>query len=111
VLAAAGSSDPAALAEVRAAGRMLGSLLGRRVRVGFAATAAPKIDALVTGLRRAGKDRVAVASWLLAPGVFHSRIEEAGADVVGAPLGAHPDVVEAVIARYRAGVAAGAAAA
>ncbi|MCU1627141.1 MAG: cobalamin biosynthesis protein CbiX [Pseudonocardia sp.] len=111
VLAAAGSSDPAALAEVRATGRMLGSLLGRRVRVGFAATAAPKIDALVDGLRRAGEDRIAVASWLLAPGVFHSRIEDGGADVVGAPLGAHEDVVGAVVARYRAGVEAGAAAA
>jgi sirohydrochlorin ferrochelatase len=111
VLAAAGSSDPAALAEVRAAGRMLGSLLGRRVRVGFAATAAPKIDALVDGLRRAGEDRIAVASWLLAPGVFHSRIEDAGADVDGPPLGAHEYVVEAVVARYRAGIEAGAAAA
>ncbi|MCW0216228.1 MAG: sirohydrochlorin chelatase [Pseudonocardia sp.] len=111
VLAAAGSSDPAALAEVRTAGRLLGTLLGRRVRVGFAATAAPRIDALVDGLRRAGEERIAVASWLLAPGVFHDRIVAAGADVVGAPLGAQQDVVRAVLARYDAGVAAGAAAA
>ena len=101
VLAAAGSSDPAALAEVRAAGRMLAAEVGRKVRVGFVATAAPKVETLVAGLRAAGERRIAVASWLLAPGVFHTRLAEAGADVVAAPLGAHPDVVAALVARYR----------
>jgi sirohydrochlorin ferrochelatase len=107
VLAAAGSSDAAALAEVRAAGRMLADVLGRGVRVGFAATATPRIDALVGGLRRAGSERISVVSWLLAPGVFHSRIRDCGADVVGDPLGAHPEVVAAVVARYHAGVETG----
>jgi sirohydrochlorin ferrochelatase len=102
VLAAAGSSDAAALAEVRAAGRMLGAEVGRKVRVGFVATSAPKVDAVVAGLRAAGERRVAVASWLLAPGLFHTRLASAGADVVAAPLGAHPDVVATVVARYRA---------
>ena len=102
VLAAAGSSDPAALAEVRAAGRMLAAQVGRKVRVGFAATAVPRVDALVAELRAAGERRIAVASWLLAPGVFHMRLADAGADVVAAPLGAHPDVVAAVVARYTA---------
>jgi sirohydrochlorin ferrochelatase len=102
VLAAAGSSDPAALAEVRVAGRMLAVEVGRKVRVGFVATAAPRVDAVVAGLRAAGEQRIAVATWLLAPGVFHTRLGEAGADVVSAPLGAHPDVVATVVARYRA---------
>ncbi len=102
VLAAAGSSDPAALAEVRAAGRMLAAQVGRKVRVGFVATAAPRVDALVAELRAAGERRIAVASWLLAPGIFHTRLADAGADVVAAPLGAHPDVVAAVVARYSA---------
>jgi sirohydrochlorin ferrochelatase len=102
VLAAAGSSDPAALAEVRVAARMLGAEVGRRVHVGYAATASPRVDTLVAGLRAAGAGRVAVASWLLAPGIFHTRLADAGADVVTAPLGAHPDVVAAVVARYHA---------
>ena len=101
VLAAAGTSDAAALAEVRAAGRMLAAEVGRKVRVGFVATAAPRVDAVVAGLRAAGERRVAIASWLLAPGVFHTRLADAGADVVAAPLGAHPDVVAAIVARYR----------
>jgi sirohydrochlorin ferrochelatase len=106
VLAAAGSSDPAALAEVQAAARLLGDRVGGAVRVGFAATATPKVDVLVAELRAAGERRVAVASWLLAPGLFHARLADAGANAVAAPLGAHPDVVAAVVARYRAAAGA-----
>jgi sirohydrochlorin ferrochelatase len=102
VLAAAGSSDPAALAEVRAAGRMLAAEVGRKVRVGFVATATPRVDAVVADLRAAGERRITIASWLLAPGIFHTRLAATGADVVAAPLGAHPDVVATVVARYRA---------
>ena len=102
VLAAAGSSDPAALAEVRAAGRMLAAEVGRKVRVGFVATATPRVDAVVADLRAAGERRITIASWLLAPGIFHTRLAGAGADVVAAPLGAHPDVVATVVARYHA---------
>jgi sirohydrochlorin ferrochelatase len=105
VLAAAGSSDPDALAEVRVAGRLLSDALGRPVRVGFAATATPRIAPLVAGLRAAG-GRVSVASWLLAPGVFHGRLRDSGADVVGDPLGAHPAVIEAVATRSRVGAGA-----
>lgn len=105
VLAAAGSSDPSAVAQVRTAAGMLSSLVGRRVRTGFAATGTPTVSALVEGLRAAGERRVAVASWLLAPGVFQNRLLASGADVVGDPLGVHDDVVSAVLDRWSAGLA------
>jgi sirohydrochlorin ferrochelatase len=94
VLAAAGSSDPGAVADVRAAACQLSGELGCRVRVGFIATGAPSVTALVAGLRVAGEPRVAVASWLLAPGQFHRKLALAGADVVAAPLGTHPGVID-----------------
>lgn len=94
VLAAAGSSDRRAVADVRAAAVALSRHVGRRVRVGFIATGAPEVAPLVAGLRAAGEPRVAVASWLLSPGLFHCRLAEAGADVVAAPLGVHPGVVD-----------------
>ncbi|MGQ0777673.1 MAG: sirohydrochlorin chelatase [Pseudonocardiales bacterium] len=94
VLAAAGSSDPRAVADVRAAAAALSGAVGRRVRVGFVATGAPRVAPLVAGLRAAGERRIAVASWLLAPGLFHRRLADAGADVVAAPLGVHPCVVD-----------------
>jgi sirohydrochlorin ferrochelatase len=97
VLAAAGSSDPRAVADVRAAACLLSGQLGRRVRVGFVATGAPRVAPLVAGLRAAGESRIAVASWLLAPGLFSRRLDTAEADVVAAPLGAHPGVVDRLV--------------
>ncbi|MGM1058850.1 sirohydrochlorin chelatase [Saccharothrix sp. Mg75] len=95
VLAAAGSSDPRALADVRAVADTLARRVGPVV-VGYAATASPRVAEVVA--RAPG--RVAVASWLLAPGLFHRVVAESGADVVAAPIGAHPRVVDAVLLRY-----------
>lgn len=92
VLAAAGSSDPRALATVRRAAVLLGA-----DAVGYVATATPRVPDVVSGFR--GR-RVAVASWLLAPGVFHGSLAECGADVVSAPVGAHPLVVDALLRKY-----------
>ncbi len=97
VLGAAGSSDERAVTDVRIAAVQLAGEMDARVRVGFVATGAPRVASLVAGLRAAGKRRVAVASWLLAPGLFHRRLAEGGADVVAAPLGAHPGVVERLL--------------
>jgi sirohydrochlorin ferrochelatase len=88
VLAASGSSDPQAREEVRAAARLLGA-----ERVGFVAMSEPALADVVTR-------ECAVASWFLAPGLFHRRATECGAEVVAAPLGAHPKVAELVISRY-----------
>jgi sirohydrochlorin ferrochelatase len=104
VLAAAGSSDPRAVADVRAAARQLSRKIGSRVRVGFVATGAPRVTPLVAGLWAAGEPRVAVASWLLAPGLFHRRLASSGADAVAAPLGAHSAVVDRLVHLADAGV-------
>ncbi|TDE30037.1 CbiX/SirB N-terminal domain-containing protein [Actinomadura sp. 6K520] len=112
VLGAAGSADPAGIADVRAAARLLARRLRRRVPHGFVAAGGPPLDAVVAGLRRAGAGRVAVASYLLAPGRFHDRIAACGADAVTPPIGAHPAAARLVLRRYdeaRARLAAAAA--
>ena len=103
VLAAAGSSDPGARAEVAEAARALGRRLGCPVRVGYLASGAPKLAEVVASARAGGRRRVAVASWLLAPGVFQRRLDDvcAGVDAVAAaPLGLHPGVLDAVLTTY-----------
>lgn len=100
VLAAAGSSDPRALAEVRVAADALSMQLGTSVRVGYAATARPSVSDAVAYARGRGH-RVAIASWLLAPGLFQRRLDDSGAEVVAEPLGVHPGVVDLVLRRYR----------
>lgn len=97
VLAAAGSSDPLALADVRHAALRLSARLDTEVHIGYCATAEPRLPQAIAQL----PGRVAVASWLLAPGLFHRAAAEAGADVVSAPIGAHPLVVDLIVRRYR----------
>ncbi|ASU83935.1 cobalamin biosynthesis protein CbiX [Nocardiopsis gilva YIM 90087] len=101
VLAAAGSSDAGARAQVRDAADRLSGALEAPVEVGYIATATPRVPEVVRRVRRRGHGRVAIASWLLAPGLFHQRLAEAGADVVAAPLCPDDEVAEAVAARYR----------
>ena len=99
VLAAAGSSDPAAVESVRIQAGLLGDELGIEVGVGFGSAARPTVPEAVTAARTAGAARVAIAPYLLAPGHFADRLTDAGADLVAAPLGAHPAVIDLVLTR------------
>lgn len=103
VLAAAGSSDRRALLDVQRAAGMLADRIGRRVEIGYVATGTPKVADIVERLRAGGAQRVFIASYLLAHGLFHQRLAYAGADGVAEPLGVHPEVVGLIVDRYRAG--------
>ncbi len=100
VLAAAGSSDPRARADVARAAARLGELTGGPVRVGYVAGTGPRIADMAAGY--------AVASWFLAPGLFHRIAAASGAALVAEPLGAHPLVADLVVRRYRTGIIEGA---
>ena len=103
VLAAAGSSDRWALADVETAAANLGAVIGDEVAVGYVATARPRVADVVRALRRRRRGtRVFVASYLLAPGLFHTRLGQCGADGVAAPLGADPRIAELIVARVYA---------
>lgn len=101
VMAAAGSSDQSALGEVEIAAAKLASVLGREVVAGYITTAVPTVAEAVAALREAGHQRIGVASYLLAPGLFLRRLDEVGADVVAPPIGVHPRIVDLIIDRYR----------
>ncbi|AKK27580.1 sirohydrochlorin chelatase [Mycobacterium sp. EPa45] len=98
VMAAAGSSDPAARRELVRAASLLADLVGE-VHLGFVATGAPTVADLVGRIRRSGR-RVFIASYLLAPGVFHTRLAACGAQAVTEPLGSHPDLVRLLAHRF-----------
>jgi sirohydrochlorin ferrochelatase len=104
VMAAAGSSDPVARRELFRAATMLAARVGE-VHLGCVATGAPRVCDIVRVLRVAGRRRIFIASYLLAPGLFHTRLHEYGATAVTAPLGVHPDIVELLVDRF-VGVAA-----
>jgi sirohydrochlorin ferrochelatase len=103
VLAAAGSSDQDALAEVSvAAGLLSSSLGGVPVVPAYVTTASPSVPEAVASLRSAGYATVGVASYLLAPGLFQQRLDSVGADLVAPPIGVHPLVAGLIAARFRA---------
>jgi sirohydrochlorin ferrochelatase len=101
VLAAAGSSDPAAAGQVETQAKLLAAELGVDVAPAFAASGQPTVAEAVADLRRATGGPVAVASYLLAPGHFRDQLAKAGADWVTYPLGDHPAVAALIIDRYR----------
>lgn len=102
VLAAAGSSDPAANATISAMARRWGGW--RRVVPAYASAASPTPDEAVRALRAAGASRVAVASYFLAPGYFADKVREAslaaGAVAVSPALGAAPELAEIIAQRH-----------
>jgi sirohydrochlorin ferrochelatase len=113
VLAAAGSSDPAANATIAdLAARWARSRGWRAVLPAYASAAGPRPAEAVRALRDAGADRVAVATYLLAPGYFADKISDgvhgalgtlAGEPaVVSGVLGAAPEVADVVLDRYLA---------
>jgi len=112
VLAAAGSSDPAAntvisdLAAAWQAGRGWHS-----VRPAYASAASPAPAEAVAAARRAGARQVLVATYLLSPGVFADQVRRdclaAGAAAVAPVLGAAPEIADVVLARYAGSLADG----
>ena len=93
---------------VRRGGARAGRTWGARgwwgVSAAFASAAEPTVEEAVADLRAAGAPRVAVATYLLFPGLFADRLAAAGADVTSAPLADAPEVVALVLARYDAAV-------
>jgi sirohydrochlorin ferrochelatase len=102
VLAAAGSTDPAAMTDVEHQAGLLAAQLEVPVVPGYASAARPTVAEAVTRLRDETGKPVAVASYLLAPGHFQDQLAGTGAKWVTAPLGGHPALAGLVIDRYRA---------
>lgn len=106
ILAVAGSSDKRAIADCNLVASALAASVNQAVTLGFLSAAKPSlVDAITAARAQHPKKRIVVSSYLLAPGYFHTLVENAGADVVTSPLlvadGPTPwQLVEVVIDRY-----------
>lgn len=104
ILAAAGTSDVRARADLHTTATLLSALTGSRVSLGFAATGDPHVREAVAKARphaRRGGGRVVVASYLLADGLFQERLHSCGADLVSQPLCTHPGLARLIANRFR----------
>jgi uroporphyrin-III C-methyltransferase/precorrin-2 dehydrogenase/sirohydrochlorin ferrochelatase len=68
----------------------------------FASAARPTVDEAVSFLASLTGQPVAVASYLLAPGLFHDRLLLSAGRWVSAPIGDHPVAAELVLDSFRA---------
>ncbi|MFI5709877.1 sirohydrochlorin chelatase [Kribbella sp. NPDC051620] len=99
VLAAAGSSDRRALLDCSATAALLAERIDRPVEVGYVSGAGERLGSVLA--RSTG--RVAVATYLLAPGFFADRVRRIAGDLpVSAPLGADPRIARLALNRYDA---------
>ncbi|MGW4802833.1 sirohydrochlorin chelatase [Kitasatospora sp. NPDC004272] len=108
VLAAAGSSDPAANATTRAVAAEWRRTRGwAAVTTAHASAAQPTVEDALAALRATpGVRATAVAPYLLAPGLLPDRIATAatahGADHLAPVLGAAPELARLVLSRHAA---------
>ncbi len=104
VLAAAGTRDGPALASMSDVARRYGERHGVPCLPGYAAGAGPDVSTAVRDLRCLGAQRIAVASYFLAPGRLHDRVSaeayRSGALAVSTPFGATRSVAMLTLARY-----------
>ncbi|MDH6132494.1 sirohydrochlorin ferrochelatase [Kitasatospora sp. MAA4] len=109
VLAAAGSSDPAADAATRALAADWHRTRGwAAVEVAYASAGGPQVPDALAALRAQGATHTAVARYLLAPGLLPDRIATAAteADLLAPVLGAAPELAHLLLHRYATAAAA-----
>jgi sirohydrochlorin ferrochelatase len=107
VLAAAGTRIEAGQRQAARMAELLAAELGHPVAVAFGSAAAPSVTEAVDAARAAGAPRVGVASFLLAPGFFHDRLSEAGADYVSTALLPGFTIAKCVAGRLAEALSAG----
>jgi sirohydrochlorin ferrochelatase len=100
ILAAAGTSDQRARADLDTTAMLLSALLGSPVDMAFVATGEPRVRKAVDRARRRGR-RVVVASYLLADGLFQEVLGACDADIVTRPLGTDPGLALLVGGRFQ----------
>ncbi|WNE99459.1 sirohydrochlorin chelatase [Streptomyces luomodiensis] len=104
VLAAAGSTDPEAIAVIAEIAREWRHTGWCAVRPAFASASLPRTEDAVRALRAEGVARVAVAPYVIAPGRLPDRIargaEAAGADILSDVLGPAPELARLLLHRY-----------
>jgi sirohydrochlorin ferrochelatase len=94
VLAAAGSSDPGWRADIHTVAA------GLSAHVAYASGQERRVPDIVADLRRQGAERIAIAAYLLAEGLFYRSLHAAGATTVTRPLCEDPAVAGLILRRY-----------
>lgn len=102
VMAAAGTGDPGARARLEALATTWAGRRSSPVAVGYASQAEPDVATAISSLESTTGSTVAVASFVLYPGILPDRIAAAAAGRhVTPPLAAAPEVIRLIRERVR----------
>lgn len=101
VVAVAGSSRPETVVDATRIAELVAERRPGPTSIGYAAKAEPPVAEAVLVLRDTGSARVVVAPYLVAEGFFHDQLFRLDADLVAAPLGAHPLLIDVVVERFQ----------
>ncbi|MFK4103930.1 sirohydrochlorin chelatase [Streptomyces sp. NPDC019531] len=105
VLAAAGSRDPESAVDTRRTAQLLAGRLGVPVIPAYASAATPTVETAIRALTARGRERVAVASYFTAPGLFATQCAEKAPWIASSPLGTHPAMADLILHRYNQALA------
>lgn len=111
ILACAGSTDPAGVADCRTMAQLLAGHLQVPVTAAFISAAEPRLGAAIDAARTRNPGiRTVVATYLLAPGHFADLVAGCAPDLMTKPLlapGENPpqELVDLVVKRYRQAIA------
>ncbi|QYB05278.1 sirohydrochlorin chelatase [Rhodococcus sp. USK10] len=106
VLAAVGSSDPAANDRTRAlAGEVVAGTRWSGAVTCFATAAEPTVQQSISTLRQGGAERIVIAPWFLAPGLLTDRLSRAAEScgpgiTYAATIGPHTRLLDVMLDRY-----------
>lgn len=100
VLAAAGSSDPRAAADVADQAARLADRAGTAVVPAYVSGAPPTVAEAIHDIQARTGSAPAVAAYLVTGGHMHERLRRSSAAWVSAPLGACPELASLVVHRY-----------
>lgn len=111
VLAAVGSSDSRANDRTRALAGVLAEGNRWAMTACFATSAEPTVGQAISLLRSRGVERIVIAPWFLAPGRLTDRLGAVALDaapevVFAETIGAHRNVAEVALDRYRSALGA-----
>lgn len=101
VLAAAGSSRSVASQDVERLAELVSFYFGGKIKPAYISSMGPYVGEVVEKLHKNSHDtKVAVATYLLAPGIFTNQLSQCGANLVAKPIGDDEQVARLVIKRF-----------
>ncbi len=100
VLAAAGSSRFVACQDVEDLAELVSFYFGKTVKPAYISSMTPYVGEVVREYKTSPSSKVAVATYLLAPGTFSNQLDHCGANLVTEPIGDNDQLAKLILTRF-----------